>query len=134
MFEGKRELQNDEFGERGVKLMKETRRGAFMYYSVLIGLEIVLLGVILFLWAQDVLTAKETLAYYLLGLGGLFFLDTVSRYARLGTRTFMLCRITVSLVVLSAGGAILGGIGSWWPLIIILVGAGMLINALLRRR
>jgi hypothetical protein len=36
-----------------------------------------------------------------------------------------------ALLMLSAGGAVLGGIGSWWPLIVILVGVGILLNALL---
>jgi len=131
MFEKKRELQYDESGERGFKPVNKTRRSSFVSYTVFIGLEIILLGVILFLWAQDVLSEKETLAYFLLGLGGIFFFDTMARYARLGPRTFMWCRITISLIVLSAGGAVLGGIGTWWPLIIILVGVGLLLNSLL---
>lgn len=131
MYERKGDYKYEEPGERGGKITKEPRRRSLISYSLFIGLEIVLLGVILFLWAQDVLSEKETLAYFLLGLGGIFFFDTMARYARLGPRTFMWCRITISLIVLSAGGAVLGGIGTWWPLIIILVGVGLLLNSLL---
>jgi hypothetical protein len=130
MMERRREYK-DEQDEKGFKPVNKTRRSSFMSYTVLIGLEIILVGIVLFLWAQDVLTDKETLAYFLLGLGGIFFIDTIMRYARLGPRTFMWCRITISLVLLSAGGAVLGGIGTWWPLIIILIGAAFLLNAFL---
>ncbi|MBM3155672.1 MAG: hypothetical protein FJ004_00100 [Chloroflexi bacterium] len=117
--------------EKGAKVVNRSGRRNFMSFSVLIGLEIILLGVVLFLWAQDILSDKETLAYFLLGLGGIFLLDAIARYARLGPRSLMWCRITVSLVLLSAGGAVLGGIGTWWPLIIILIGAALLLNSLL---
>jgi hypothetical protein len=130
MMEQRREY-NYEPDEKRAKPVKRTMRSSFMSFTILIGLEVILLGVVLFLWAQDVLTDKETLAYFLLGLGGIFFFDTMTRYARLGPRTFMGCRITISLVLLSAGGAVLGGIGTWWPLIIILIGAALLLNAFL---
>jgi len=113
--------------------MNEKRRRDFMSFGMFLGLVLLLLGVVLFLSTQDVLSDKEVLAYFLLGLGAIFFIDVVARYAQLGRRSFMWCRTTTSLVLLSAGGAVLGGIGDWWPLIIILVGAGLLINTLLRR-
>jgi hypothetical protein len=117
--------------EKGAKSADRRTAYTLLSYTVLIGLEIILLGVILFLWAQDVISDRETLAYFLLGMGGIFFLDTMTRYILRGPRIFTFFRITVSLVFLSAGGAVLGGIGTWWPLIIILAGAAVLLNALL---
>ena len=113
--------------------MREKRRRSFMPFSMFVGLVLVLLGVVLFLSTQDVLSDKEVLAYFLLWLAAIFFIDVMARYAQPDRRSFMWCRITTSLVLLSAGGAVLGGIGDWWPLIVILVGAGLLINTLLRR-
>jgi hypothetical protein len=113
--------------------MKEKKRWSFMSFGMFLGLVLLLLGVVLFLSTQDVLSDKEVLSYFLLGLGAIFFIDWMARYAQPGRRSFMWCRITTSLVLLAAGGAVLGGIGDWWPLIIILVGAGLLINTLLRR-
>jgi hypothetical protein len=118
--------------EKGTK--SPGNRGAainFLSYTVLIGLEIILVGIILFLWAQDMLTGTEAVAYFLLGLGGLLFFDTMLRYIWRGPRIFTFSRIVISLVFLSGGGAVLGGIGTWWPLIIILAGAAVLLNALL---
>ena len=129
----KLKLSQGEKDEKGAKAMKEKGRRRFISFSVFIALELILLGVVLFLWAQDVLSYKEVLAYFLLGLGVIFLVDTIARYARLAPRSFMCCRITISVVLLSAGGAIIGGIASWWPLIVILVGLGMLVNAFLRR-
>ncbi len=114
-------------------MMIEKKRRTFMSFSMFVGLVLILLGVVLFLLTQDVLSYREVLAYFLLGLGAIFFIGVMARYAQPSRRSFMWCRITTSLVILSAGGAVLGGIGEWWPLIVILVGAGLLINTLLRR-
>jgi hypothetical protein len=114
-------------------MMIEKRRRTLMSFSTFVGLVLVLLGVVLFLLTQDVLSDTEVLAYFLLGLGVIFLIDTIARYVQPYRRSFMWCRLTTSLVLMSAGGAVLGGIGDWWPLIVILVGAGLLINALLRR-
>ncbi len=119
--------------QEGDEAMQEKRHRSFMSFGMSLGLVLVLLGVVLFLFTQDVLSGKEVGAYFLLGLGAILFIDVVVRYAQPGRRFFMGCRITTSLVLLAAGGAVLGGIGDWWPLIIILVGAGLLINTLLRR-
>lgn len=111
--------------------MKEGKRRRVWSYGMILGLELLVIGVVLFLWARDVLSAKETLAYFLLGMGAISLFDTVARYAQLAPRRFMWCRLMFALLMLSAGGAVLGGIGDWWPLIVILVGVGILLNALL---
>ena len=111
--------------------MRDVRRRRIWSYGMIVGLELVLIGVILFLWSRDVLSAKETLAYFLLGMGAISLFDVVARYLQLAPRRFMWCRLMFALLLLSAGGAVLGGIGSWWPLIVILVGVGLLLNALL---
>ena len=111
--------------------MKEVKRRRVWSYGMIVGLELLLMGVILFLWARDVLSVRETLAYFFFGMGAISLFDTVARYAQLAPRRFMWCRLMLALLLLSAGGAVLGGIGAWWPLIVILVGVGILLNALL---
>jgi len=111
--------------------MKEVKHRRVWSYGMIVGLELLLIGVILFLWARDVLSVRETLAYFLFGMGSISLFDTVARYARLAPRRFMWCRLMLAFLLLSAGGAVLGGIGAWWPLIVILVGVGILLNALL---
>jgi len=111
--------------------MREMKRRRVWSYGMIVGLELVLIGVILFLWSRDVLSAKETLAYFLLGMGAISLFDVVARYLQFAPRRFMWCRLMLAFVLLSSGGAVLGGIGSWWPLIVILVGVGLLLNALL---
>ena len=111
--------------------MKEAKRRRVWSYSMLLGLELLLIGVVLFLWARDVLTVRETLAYFLFGMGAISLFDVVARYLQLAPRRFMWCRLMFAFLLLSTGGAVLGGIGAWWPLIVILVGVGILLNALL---
>ncbi len=111
--------------------MKEVKHRRVWSYGMVLGLELLLIGVVLFLWARDVLSVRETLAYFLFGMGAISLFDVVARYAQLAPRRFMWCRLMFALLLLSAGGAVLGGIGAWWPLIVILVGVGILVNALL---
>jgi hypothetical protein len=111
--------------------MKEPKRRRIWSYSMIVGLELLVIGIVVFLWARNVLTPTDTLAYFLLGIGVIELLDVVARYLKLAPLRFMWCRIMLAFVLLSSGGAVLGGIGDWWPLILILVGVGILVNALL---
>jgi len=111
--------------------MKEANRRRIWSYGILVGLELLLIGVILFLWARDILSVRETISYFLFGMGAISLLDVLARYAQLAPRRFMWCRLMLAFLWLSTGGAVLGGIGNWWPLILILVGVGILVNALL---
>jgi hypothetical protein len=63
--------------------MKEVKRRRVWSYGMIVGLELLLIGVILFLWARDVLSVRETLAYFLFGMGFISLFDTVARYAQL---------------------------------------------------
>ena len=120
--------------DKGGRVVKERKRRGFVTSLMIFsGLFWVIVGIVLLLWAQDLATWDEALSYFLLGLGGVFLLDTVSRYIQ-GPRTFMTFRITISLLFLSSGLAVLIGISSWWPLIPILFGVGILLNALSGRK
>ena len=112
--------------------MREVKRRRVWSYSMVLGLELLVIGIVLFLWARDILTVRETLSYFLFGMGAISLFDVVARYAQLAPRSFMWCRLMFAFLLLSTGGAVLGGIGDWWPLIVILGGVGILLNALLR--
>jgi hypothetical protein len=113
---------------KDVKLKKH--RSLLTSLTLFVGLFWVIVGIVLLLWAQDLATWREALSYFLLGVGGVFFIDTMLRYT-VGPRSFMGLRLSTSLLFLSAGGALLAGIGSWWPLLPILVGLSILFNMLL---
>lgn len=111
--------------------MREVKHRRLWSYSMMMGLKLLLIGIILFLWAKDWLSDWDTLAYFLLGMGIISSLDVVVRYLHLAPRRFMWCRVMFTFILLSSGGAVLGGFSEWWPLIIILVGVGILVNAVL---
>jgi len=111
--------------------MREIKRRRIWSYGMIVGLELLVIGVVLFLWARDVLSVRETVAYFLFGIGAISLFDVVARYLQLAPLRFMWCRSMLAFVLLSSGGAVLGGIGSWWPLILILVGVGIIVNGLL---
>ena len=111
--------------------MKEVKHRRVWSYSMIVGLELLVIGVVVFLWARDVLSVRETVAYFLFGIGVVSLFDVVARYIQLAPRRFMWCRLMLAFVLLSTGGAVLGGIKAWWPLIVILVGVGILVNAVL---
>jgi hypothetical protein len=125
------ERERSEHVEKGVRVMKEKRRYSFITsLSLALGLFLILIGVVLLLWAQDIATWDEALGYFFLGSGVIYLLDTTVHYV-MGPRSFMWYRLTTSFLFLSTGGAILGGIASWWPLIPILLGVGILLNLLI---
>lgn len=122
------EQKQSERVEKGAKAPKERKRHSFITsVTIFVGLFLILVGVVLLLWTQDIADWEETLGYFFLGLGAIFLLNTTTHYI-MGSRSFMCARLTISLFFLSAGGAVLGGIVSWWPLIPIMVGVGILIN------
>ena len=111
--------------------MREVKHRRVWSYSMIVGLDLLVIGIVVFLWARDVLSVRETLAYFLFGIGAISLFDVLARYLKLAPLRFMWCRLMFAFVLLSTGGAVLGGIGDWWPLIVILVGVGILLNALL---
>jgi peptidoglycan/LPS O-acetylase OafA/YrhL len=98
------------------------------------GLLLVLLGVIFFLAAQDLMAWGDWWKYLIAGLGGIFVIEALVRYARPAPRRPRFGRLIFGIILIGVGLAFIVGWGSWWPLILIIVGLAILLNTWLRRR
>jgi hypothetical protein len=102
--------------------------------AVLGGVVIILVGVLLFLASQGILSWDTWWQYLILGIGIILLIDSVIRYPQEGSAGFRLGRLIAGIVLIGVGAAFLLGSVAWWPLIIVVVGVVVVVVALLRPR
>ena len=118
--------------ERGEGMRPRWRREPMP--GLFFGLILVLLGVIFFLAAQDLISWGNWWKYLLIGLGSIFIIQVLIGYAHPAFRRLRSGRLIFGIVLVCIGLGFLGGFGTWWPLILIALGLAILLNAWLRRR
>jgi hypothetical protein len=102
--------------------------------AVLGGVVIILVGVLLFLASQGILSWDTWWQYLILGIGIILLVDSVIRYPQEGSAGFRFGRLIAGIVLIGVGAAFLLGAVAWWPLIIVVAGVVVVIVALLRPR
>jgi hypothetical protein len=102
--------------------------------AILGGVFLILLGVLLFLASQGILSWDKWWQFLIIGLGIIFLIDIVIRYQKEGSRGFRIGRLIAGIVLIGVGVAFLLGNVSWWPLIIIVVGVAIIVGGLVRSR
>jgi len=86
------------------------------------GLIVILVGILLFLAAQDYLFWGDWWAYLLVGLGVIFLIEIIVRQTRPEYRRPVMGKLIAALVLIAIGSGHIYGLEHWWPLIIIVVG------------
>jgi hypothetical protein len=109
------------------------RRSRRAFSGIFPGLLLILLGVLFFLTTQGTLSWNRWWQYFLVGLGAIFLIEAIVRYATGSERGFSLGRIIAGLVLISVGASFLFNMVTWWPIILIVVGLVILVAALFRR-
>lgn len=94
------------------------------------GLILILLGVLFLLTQMERISWQDWWAYFLVGLGGIFLVTGV---AGLSGRHSAGGRMVAGAVLIVIGGAHLLGLNVWWPYLLIVIGAAILISAFFRR-
>jgi hypothetical protein len=97
------------------------------------GVFLVLLGILLFLADRGILAWDKWWQFLILGIGIILLIDSLVRYQKDSAREFRIGRIVVAVILIGVGIAFLVGNATWWPLVIIVVGAAVIIGGLLRR-
>lgn len=95
---------------------------------------LILLGVTFLFAAQGWMDWGDWWKYFILGLGVIFLIDAGLRYFLPAYRRPVSGRLITGLILICIGAASIGGWGNWWPLILIIIGIGFLLQAFLRRR
>ena len=124
----KGERHHDEKGEGGME--EKYRRDPLS--AVFFGLIVILAGVLWFLSTQNYIT--EWWPWFLVGLGSIFILERLIRYSSPGYRRPMFGRILVGVILICIGISFLYGLDVWWPLIVVVVGAAIIIYGITRAR
>jgi hypothetical protein len=120
--------QRDEYYRYG------RRRHRDSISAVLAGVFIILLGVLLFLVNQGILSWDTWWKYLIVGIGVILLIDSIIRYPQEGSAGIRTGRLIVATVLIGVGAAFLLGAVAWWPLVIIAVGVIVVVVALLRHR
>jgi hypothetical protein len=112
---------------RDRKKYREPMRGLFW------GLALILLGVLFFATSQNWISWDRWWQYLLIGLGAIFLIDAWVQYTNPATRFGTLGRLVSGIILITIGGSFLIGIENWWPLILIILGIGILVNFAMHR-
>jgi hypothetical protein len=72
--------------------------------------------------------------YFLGGLGVIILLETLVRAVIPAYRRPILGRLIGAIVLISLGFGGILGLGTWWPLVVIIIGLSMLLGAVTRGR
>jgi hypothetical protein len=96
------------------------------------GLILILLGALFLLAQQDYISWDTWWAYFLVGLGSIFILESLVRIIRSEPSKRYTGKLIGGAVLLVIGASNAFGMVSWWPLILILVGVFLLFSSLKR--
>jgi cation transport ATPase len=120
----------DEKEEKG----RDEKRRRDPISRVTSGLILIGIGILFLLTTQDKIAWADWWAYLLLVLGGIFIFEVLLRSFTPAYRRHVFGRLIAGVVLVIIGAAHLYGFVTWWPLIIIGVGAVILLSALFGRR
>jgi phosphatidylserine synthase len=102
--------------------------------AILAGVFLVLLGVLLFLANQGIVSWDKWWQYLIIGIGIILLIDSLIRYRTDSSRGLRIGRLVAAIILIGVGVAFLLGNVTWWPLVIIVVGVAIIIGALMRPR
>jgi len=97
------------------------------------GLILILLGVLFLMSEMGRVSWTDWWAYFLVGLGAIFLLEGLIRAFSAEGRRSAGGRLVAGLILVVIGGSHLIGFEEWWPLVLIAVGVGVLISALVKK-
>jgi len=97
------------------------------------GLILILLGVLFLMSEMGRVSWTDWWAYFLVGLGAIFLLEGLIRAFSAEGRRSAWGRLVAGLILVVIGGSHLIGFEEWWPLVLIAVGVGVLISALVKK-
>jgi hypothetical protein len=98
------------------------------------GLILILLGILLFLATQGILAWDIWWQYFLIGLGAIFIIDGLAHFWSSAHRGSAFGRFIPGVILLFVGLVFVFGFSQWWPLVLIVVGIGILVGYFFRRR
>ena len=93
---------------------------------------IILIGCLFLLRSLGFIQWNDWWKYFLIGLGSIFLIDAIIRGFIPQFRRSVLDRIIPGIILIAVGFGFLLGFGDFWPIVLIVVGVGMIITFLVR--
>ncbi|MDY6907465.1 MAG: hypothetical protein SV910_04420 [Chloroflexota bacterium] len=135
MTDERRRNEKDEKDEknekdRGEGMEEKWRRDPLS--AIFFGLFVVVVGLFFLLAAVGVIAWDEWWTFFLMGIGVVFIVEALVRYAMPAHRRPMFGRLLMGLILLAVGAAFLFGLQTWWPAIVVAVGVAIVVFGLTR--
>lgn len=102
--------------------------------GVFTGLIVIMLGISLFFATRGFVGWEKWWAYFLLGVGCIFLVESLVRYRVPAYRRPIFGKVFAGLILICIGAANAYGIREWWPLLIIAVGLAIVLYGVHRTR
>lgn len=128
MNEGQRGSTHHETEEWGEKWSRDPLG------SIVGGLIVVWLGICFLVITNDIWRWDDLWRYFLGGVGVIFLLEVAVRSVMPEYRRPILGKLVAGVIFLAIGFGGLVGLETWWPLILIVVGASIIIGVLMRSK
>ena len=121
--------------EGGIKTMMDGNRKLEQTWSAIgWGLFLILVGGLFLAGNQGWLNQGSGWSYFIIGLGAILILGFAVRYfGILANRRSGIGGLIAGLALVLIGVAFLYGFGNWWPLVILVIGLGILANGIVTR-
>jgi len=121
--------------EGGIKTMMDSNRKLEQTWSAIgWGLFLILVGGLFLAGNQGWLNQGSGWSYFIIGLGAILILGFAVRYfGILPNRRSGVGGLIAGLALVLIGIAFLYGFGNWWPLVILVIGIGILANGIVTR-
>ncbi len=121
--------------EGGIKTMMDGNRKLEQTWSAIgWGLFLILVGGLFLAGNQGWLDQGSGWSYFIIGLGAILILGFAVRYfGILPNRRSGVGGLIAGLALVLIGVAFLYGFGNWWPLVILVIGIGILANGIVTR-
>jgi asparagine N-glycosylation enzyme membrane subunit Stt3 len=103
------------------------------FSAIFAGLFLIMLGGLLFLASQGIISWDKWWQLFLIGLGVILLIDVFIRYLQDRSIGFQAGRVIAGLVLIIIGTAFFLSAVNWWALIIVAVGVVILIVGVWRR-
>jgi hypothetical protein len=125
-----RESHHWDWKEERREWRRERRSGNHLH-GLFCGLVLILVGILFLAGQQEWIGWDRWWQYLLIGLGAIFIVDGTAHYFSSADH-HRVGKFVPGIILLLVGVAFVWGFGTWWPLVLIGVGAVMLIGFFLR--
>jgi hypothetical protein len=100
--------------------------------AIFFGLILLVVAVVLLLGTQGYVEWEGIWAYFLVGLGVIFWVEALVRFALPAYRRPIFGRLILGLILVAVGATNIYGLAEWWPVALIVVALAVVLYGIVR--